>query len=677
MIQDKNLDAQVTGNLGGTKHVMGIAKEFEAHVMGMLSGMYSDPELANIREYSTNAHDAHIEAGITDPIHVTLPSPLSPFFEVRDFGIGLTEDDIARIYSQYGASTKRGTNTQNGTFGIGCKAALAYVQQFTVVSVKDGERIQVAISRESDGGSMTVVDRRQTDDPNGTTIKIPAKRDASGGYTSMIDRAKEFFSYWPTGTVLVNGKAPERVDGFWLTDSILVREASGYNRDRYGRIRPTHRVVMGNVAYPVEDGRLAVSVASGYEAVFFVPIGTVTIPPPREALEYSEKTLSALKQLDEDFKIEAKNAIQREVNSAKSAPEALVKLLTARKALADSRQYGSYTYKGKPLPSHWDVPGANTSYPFNYDDPAYRALIVPRDSYVQTRADAHFRVEVESFPDALWVVGYEGRKFSAPQKKKLLKFLTEEYKGGDESDIKRFILVKDDPAGAKEWVLPHRIVQWSDVNAVKLDRAQNPGYGSYKSIPGSYDNCIVDGQMVKELAANDIDQSKPIYWYSGSWYHASSYGDVLLKTVATGGCTIVPLPANRKDKFLRNFPAAIEATQAVKDAATAWAKTLTDEDRTALALADSGSRSGYKKFDPSDIKDPKIKEACKLARKDLTSIIDKRRMFQNVVGRIDGVVGSWKDPLKAYPLVDSYSFGRANAEEQKHIILYLNAAYKA
>lgn len=41
-----------------------------AHLMSVLTDLYSDPEMAVIREYSTNALDAHRAAGINDPIEV-------------------------------------------------------------------------------------------------------------------------------------------------------------------------------------------------------------------------------------------------------------------------------------------------------------------------------------------------------------------------------------------------------------------------------------------------------------------------------------------------------------------------------------------------------------------------------------------------------------------------------
>ena len=46
-------------------------------------------------------------------------------------------EDIHSIYSQYGESTKRGTNAQNGMLGLGCKSALTYTNQFTMKLSED------------------------------------------------------------------------------------------------------------------------------------------------------------------------------------------------------------------------------------------------------------------------------------------------------------------------------------------------------------------------------------------------------------------------------------------------------------------------------------------------------------------------------------------------------------
>ena len=85
----------------------GIKASGLAHIFNVLRNqLYSDKILAVVREYSTNAVDAHIEAGKPDlPIEVTMPNRLNPFLKVRDFGPALTDEEIADIYAFYGEST--------------------------------------------------------------------------------------------------------------------------------------------------------------------------------------------------------------------------------------------------------------------------------------------------------------------------------------------------------------------------------------------------------------------------------------------------------------------------------------------------------------------------------------------------------------------------------------------
>ncbi len=65
------------------------------------SKIYSDKILAVIREYSTNASDANVEAGRgNDPITISLPTRLSQEFRVKDTGFGLTPEEIDLFMSQ-------------------------------------------------------------------------------------------------------------------------------------------------------------------------------------------------------------------------------------------------------------------------------------------------------------------------------------------------------------------------------------------------------------------------------------------------------------------------------------------------------------------------------------------------------------------------------------------------
>ena len=125
-------EADVESNITfGEAIEMGISQDGIQHLMSTLTNLYNDPQLAVIREYYTNGLDSHVEAGQTKPVDVYLPTRDNPMYVVRDYGIGMSVDDIKTIYSKYGASTKRGTNTQVGAYGLGCKSALTDAEQFT------------------------------------------------------------------------------------------------------------------------------------------------------------------------------------------------------------------------------------------------------------------------------------------------------------------------------------------------------------------------------------------------------------------------------------------------------------------------------------------------------------------------------------------------------------------
>ena len=162
MIPNNLLDIKTEGNISGEHISMTIDEGSLQHIMSVLTDLYSDTAMACIREYSTNARDAQIEAGHDGPIDITLPSMLLPVFKVRDYGKGLSLDDIRNVYSKYGASTKRESNGFNGMLGLGAKSALTYTSSFTVVSVNGGYRHVVEVGRDEDGGGyMNIIDSVQ------------------------------------------------------------------------------------------------------------------------------------------------------------------------------------------------------------------------------------------------------------------------------------------------------------------------------------------------------------------------------------------------------------------------------------------------------------------------------------------------------------------------------------
>ena len=100
--------------------------------------IYTDIQLAPIRELSTNAVDACVESNLPIVWDVHLPTHEESYFSVRDYGGGISKSFLDGDFTVVGASTKRNSNTTNGQFGFGRLSPLAYTSSFTVESWNNG-----------------------------------------------------------------------------------------------------------------------------------------------------------------------------------------------------------------------------------------------------------------------------------------------------------------------------------------------------------------------------------------------------------------------------------------------------------------------------------------------------------------------------------------------------------
>ena len=139
------------------------------YVASLLRNNYSNPPLAVVREISANALDANKEANATRKVEITLPSKFNPNFCVRDFGSGLSKEDIFGLYSKYGKSTKRNSNSYIGAFGIGKFAPLSYGNNFTCVSFHNGTKTSynVFVNEDDDTKIVVIQEPHPSNDPSG------------------------------------------------------------------------------------------------------------------------------------------------------------------------------------------------------------------------------------------------------------------------------------------------------------------------------------------------------------------------------------------------------------------------------------------------------------------------------------------------------------------------------
>lgn len=618
----------VDSTLQGEKVGMTIDTTALAHIMSVLTDLYSDQEMAVIREYSTNAYDAHIEAGVSRPIEVTLPSALAPFFKVRDFGYGLDDDDIRDIYSRYGTSTKRQSDDVVGMLGLGCKSALSYTDQFTLRGIKNGVCTQVSVSRDEDGsGSMTILDQYPTEETSGVEIIVPSKR-----LNTFSTKAEKFFRFWEEGTVLVNSEAPKRVNGLWLADDLLMTDEV----DR-------SMVVMGNVAYPLSDRY------DRYHTVAFVPIGAVNFTPSREALQMNQQTKNTLEHIRDRVEKEKEVAIARLINEAPNRTEAIKVALAANKFGYNKPPL----YKGQLIPINITKPDADL-LPF---------VVVTGDRYRRAKGWSKEKtIQANTWVNGLWLTGYENDSFTPYKRQKLDQWFT--VKGLKKPTY--IILTKEVPI--PEWVDPTTIHDWEEVQAQKIVREtqkRNDGRPT-----GSYEGYVA-GTRANIIVAADIDTSKPIFYYEKNW------GDSGKKIIDANypDATIVVLGQNRINKFKRDFPTAKHMREHAKELGKKWVESLSKDDLWYIQISESGDRGNLSRFDAAKIDDPELKRIVTLSNTRNEALLSQKALYS---GWLITYPEALPSPFSKYPLLTSSSMYDIMKEDfREQCYLYLNAAFAA
>ena len=260
-----------------------------SHIMGILrSQIYSDKLLAVIREYSTNAMDANKEAGYTGPINVTIPNAFQPTLSFRDYGKGMSDEEVINTYIKYGNSTKRNSNDYTGCLGIGSKAGFAYGDTFTIISY---QRMYITtwLARidESKRGTISIVNQvvNKSNIKTGVEIQVPIRK---ADIDTCTHKARDFFKYWKLQpTINIDIEQPKYLEQ--TDDYSIINKTYSYHQKA--------KVFMGNILYPVDVDQLPSSaqlLLSSDTIIVNAPLGCLDIAANRETLEYSQRTIDGL-----------------------------------------------------------------------------------------------------------------------------------------------------------------------------------------------------------------------------------------------------------------------------------------------------------------------------------------------------------------------------------------------
>ena len=287
-------NSPVLSNVGqiGEFRIRNSAKAFSI----LSSGLYANKIRAIIRELSCNAVDSHVAAGAADvPFSVHLPNYLEPWFSVRDFGVGLSHQQVINIYTTYFESTKTASNEFIGALGLGSKSPFSYTENFTVTAVQNGRQgIYTAFINEQGVPSIALMTESETTEPNGVEVKFSVNdRSDFEKFRAEAGSVYAWFKLQPTITgasVILQPMEYERRD---LIPGVHQSKNSGYNCTSYA--------VMGNIAYPIDMpnsqanlGNLASLLACGLVMEF--GIGELDFQASREGLSYIPQTIEAIRQ---------------------------------------------------------------------------------------------------------------------------------------------------------------------------------------------------------------------------------------------------------------------------------------------------------------------------------------------------------------------------------------------
>ena len=245
-----------------TTYAAKIDKNAVNMVMDMLSKLYNDPMCAAIREYTSNAYDANVEASATKPVELTLPCTENDgLLMVKDYGRGLDYMGIVSVFANFGTSTKRDSDDLIGGFGIGSKSGLAVSNAINVSSICNGTLNEFVLERTPEGiVTRFTRENEPCEQDSGTTVTVNCSSSYYSGIKYIVTNFIPVIAGWSKHDVYVTNTSCNEFntsdDDFFLNDKCNnYRIPDTWLEFDHGYItsKPffTHfrNILVGNVAY--------------------------------------------------------------------------------------------------------------------------------------------------------------------------------------------------------------------------------------------------------------------------------------------------------------------------------------------------------------------------------------------------------------------------------------------
>lgn len=267
-----------------------IDDENQAFIIEALSkNIYQDPIGTIIREYVSNAHDANVESKTNNPIIVKIcQDATGKYFSVTDFGVGLSPERVANVFTKYGKSTKNSSNNEIGGFGIGAKSAFSYTDTFFINTVFDGTMYEYILTKTNDFPKMMLMKKCKVDVQNGTEVRIPIK---SNYYDcdDFIKKVKRQLCYFENIEFYIYDEKQKYFTDrkMFKNDSFVFSTDSKIYFDKF-------HAVIGDIAYPIKESLIPNIGKWGVVVGVKFDIGEIDVTLSREEIRYTDETVKKI-----------------------------------------------------------------------------------------------------------------------------------------------------------------------------------------------------------------------------------------------------------------------------------------------------------------------------------------------------------------------------------------------
>lgn len=295
---------------------MGINENSSKLFSMLVDSLYTDKYGAVVRELSSNALDAHAECGKEDvPFEIHLPTQFKEEFRIKDFGGGMSKDIMINIFSNLLVSTKEDSNLCRGAYGIGSKSPFSLTDKFVVTSTHNNRETTIMFIREEKNTPHYILlGEKDVDKESSTEIYFDSPYDTVDLFKRAIENQLFLLPLKPKVFGL-----DEDIEYISTVDlgNLAIGEHVAYSMAN----KPDTKIyiAMGSIAHPLtlnDSLRKHMPSVENRSIVFNMPIGSVDVPPDRERVELTDKSVHNIisfwndnKHLIEEYLLSQKKAL--------------------------------------------------------------------------------------------------------------------------------------------------------------------------------------------------------------------------------------------------------------------------------------------------------------------------------------------------------------------------------